>query len=186
MLAFCLGHQVVAQALGGLVQPAVGSDRHYALQESELLLPPAECSSSSSYAPLDVVRDAVVAVRRRNGGHGDGNGGDDGGREGKELSPSVSPPPPAPPLRLLYHHNDEVSHHSRSLLRHDVIVMPLLSLWWLRWMKAATLFCIWQQKLSRELMEVSSAFVFRRMCAQALKRLLSKAKKKFYRKVLTL
>ena len=78
VLAFCLGHQVIAQALGGLVRPrtgATGADRHYALQGSELL----RSSSSASPSPaVDAVVDAVAAVRRQKGvGRGDGDAEDE-------------------------------------------------------------------------------------------------------------
>eukprot|EP00752_Nemacystus_decipiens_P007802 g6968.t1 len=115
VLAFCLGHQVVAQALGGVVQPRTGPDRHYALQESELLL---DSPSALPSPAVDAVVDAVAAVRRGNGdvggGGDDGRGaeagpGSAGGRGGKEGVGMPPPPPsPLPPLKLLYHHNDEV------------------------------------------------------------------------------
>ncbi|CAN0323451.1 unnamed protein product, partial [Ectocarpus sp. 13 AM-2016] len=88
VLGFCLGHQVLAHALGGLVQPRTGPDRHYALQESDLLL---SFAGIPEAADTTVVWDAVSMVRRQKES---GIGG--GSLEG------------APPLRLLYHHNDEV------------------------------------------------------------------------------
>eukprot|EP00903_Cladosiphon_okamuranus_P012866 g12017.t1 len=109
VLAFCLGHQVIAQALGGLVRPRTGSYRHYALQESELLVNSASASPSPSSLPaLDAIVDAVLAVRRGkgDGGGGDGRGGGGGRENGVHSPPSL--PLPLPPLKLLYHHNDEV------------------------------------------------------------------------------
>ncbi|CAN0366087.1 unnamed protein product, partial [Ectocarpus sp. 12 AP-2014] len=88
VLGFCLGHQVLAHALGGLVQPRSRPDRHYALQESDLLF---SFARPPKAADTTVVSDAVSMVRRQKES---GIGG--GSWEG------------APPLRLLYHHNDEV------------------------------------------------------------------------------
>lgn len=93
VLAFCLGHQVVAQALGGLVRPRAGPRKHYALQESELLVEPAGSSQC-----VGVVSAAVESVRRNKEGGGGGRGRV-GGQGDRGLPPR---------MRLLYHHNDEV------------------------------------------------------------------------------
>lgn len=74
------------------MRPRAGPRRHYALQDSKLLVKP-EGSPTA-----DAILAAVNAVRRRKEGmadRGDGNGGE-------PLSL------PLPRMRLLYHHNDEV------------------------------------------------------------------------------
>lgn len=110
MLAFCLGHQVIAQALGGLVRQRTGPRKHYALQESELLLraPPHEQNgrrngvvvNSSSEAAGSVVLEAVASVRRQNKQRGGAVVVQQGDNDALTKSPVT--------MRLLYHHNDEV------------------------------------------------------------------------------
>eukprot|EP00904_Undaria_pinnatifida_P005652 jgi/Undpi1/2216/HiC_scaffold_12.g05602.m1 len=86
--------QVIAQALGGLVRRRAGPRKHYALQESELLVEPKGCPG------MGAVSAAVESVRReKEGGGGEGGRGQVGGQGGEEV--------PAK-MRLLYHHNDEV------------------------------------------------------------------------------
>lgn len=107
MLGVCLGHQVLAQGLEGLVQPRTHPGRHYALQESELVcrLP---AGSSTATTARDTISDAVAAVRREKERGGGGGGGGDGGKDGVGDGETAFVLPPPPPLKLLYHHNDEV------------------------------------------------------------------------------
>lgn len=80
VLAFCLGHQVMAQALGGCVRLRDGPLRHYALQESELLLTP------EGSVTANIISNAIAVVGEGRKNQGEGH----------------------PRLKLLYHHNDEV------------------------------------------------------------------------------
>lgn len=111
VLAFCLGHQVLAQGLGGLVQPRTAPGRHYALQESELLLLPSQAAGA--------IVDAVATVQRQRGNgtgggcHGETEGGRGGGDGEKGVGSSSLQPQLT--LRLLYHHNDEVGFFAHSI-----------------------------------------------------------------------
>lgn len=123
VLGFCLGHQVMAQALGGLVRPRTGHRPHYALQESELLVaeppePASDSASGSTCAPDTTtaaspsmavakrVRAMLIAAARESVKGDRGARSLDravqrqaGGREGEEEVPR---------MKLLYHHGDEV------------------------------------------------------------------------------
>ncbi|CAM9599772.1 unnamed protein product [Ascophyllum nodosum] len=91
VLGFCLGHQVMAQALGGLVRPRSDPVKHYALQESELLVTP------EGSVAVDAISTAIAVLARN---------------EGSDLTPvrrgKRSSDKEQTRLKLLYHHDDEV------------------------------------------------------------------------------
>lgn len=106
-MAFCLGHQVIAQALGGLVRPRGGTFRHYGLQASRLLTGSSEgrvspagsiVAAAAAVAASASASAFTTATRLDDTGCPEGQGG------GTERASEI----PLPPLKLLYDHNDEV------------------------------------------------------------------------------
>ena len=81
----------MAQALGGLVRPRSDPVKHYALQESELLVTP------EGSVAVDAISTAIAVLARN---------------EGSDLTPvrrgKRSSDKEQTRLKLLYHHDDEV------------------------------------------------------------------------------